>query len=248
MVFFGDFGSAISSGFRALSEGFKSVCDTVSSIGKGVAEFAHNIKPVLGPILMTIAQAVPHPVVKVVANFANTLLQILSIFHSDENVSDMGDRALQAADQDITIEKFDNFDEYMAALRNFDLNPDLSRKYNAAEKLIAGLGVATLGIEDKFKANPGSLSDLWLFPVVNPEYFTPERIKGWLENGRTIGDIGAYLEKHMSGEEASVFRKNLEITPEGKPMNDAELGNLQEVLDSSRTKWVELNQQLQGSN
>ena len=241
-------GNAISSGFDSLSRGYSAVCDTVSSIGKSVAAFAHTIKPVLGPILTTIATLVPHPIVKAVATFANNLLQALSIFHPDENVEDMGDRALQAAEEGITMDKFDKFDEYMAALRNFDLNPEASKKFSSADKLVAGLGIATAGIEDKFHVGPGSLSNLWLLPIANSEYFTPERIKGLLENGKLIGDVSAYFEKRMSGEEASEFRKNLEITPEGKPMNDTELGKLYDALDSARTEWAELNKQLKDSD
>lgn len=248
MGFFSSIGNAFSTGFSNLSSAFSAVTNTVSTIGTRVAEFAHNIKPLLGPILTTIAAVIPHPIVKAVATFANTLLHALSIFHPDENVQDMGDRALQASEQGITIEKFEDFDAYIAAIRNFDLNPEASKKYSSAEKLVAGLGIATAGIEDKFNAEPGSLHDLWLLPIANHEYFTPERIKSLLENGKLIGDVSAYLEKRMSGEEASAFRKNLEITPEGEPMNDTELGQLYDALDNARTEWAELNKQLKGND
>ena len=241
MGFWSSVGSAISSGFSA-------VCSTVSTIGSAVSSFANSIKPVLGPVLSTIASLVPHPAVKAIANFANALLHALAIFQPQETVQDMGDRALQAADQGITLEKFDKFDEYMDALRNFDINPELSEKYTPVEKFVAGLGIATVGLEDKFNAERGSLSDVWLLPLTNSEYFTPERIKDLLENGKQIGDVSAYLEKRMSGDEASEFRKNYEITPEGKPMNDAELGKLYDALDSSRAEWAKLEQQIKAND
>ena len=241
MGFLSDLGSAISKGFSA-------VCSTVSAIGSAVSSFANSIKPVLGPVLSTIASLVPHPAVKAIANFANALLHALAIFQPQETVQDMGDRALQAADQGITLEKFDKFDEYMDALRNFDINPELSEKYTPVEKFVAGLGIATVGLEDKFNAERGSLSDVWLLPLTNSEYFTPERIKDLLENGKQIGDVSAYLEKRMSGDEASEFRKNYEFTPEGKPMNDSELGKLYDALDSSRAEWAKLEQQIKASD
>lgn len=244
MGFFSTVGNALSNGLSALSTGFNAVCNTVGTIGKEVAEFAHNIKPVLGPILMTIAETIPHPAVKTVALFANALLQGLSIFHPHENVQEMGDRALQASAQGITIEKFEKFDEYLAALRNFDLDPEASKKYGAAEKLVAGLGIATTGIEQKFHTDSGSLNGLWLMPLVAPEYFTADRVKSLLENGRLVGDVRAYLEKGMSGEEASAFRKNLEITPDGQPMNEGDLGKLHDALDGARTSWAELKREL----
>lgn len=248
MSFLSSLGSAISSGISAISSGFNAVCNTVSTVGSAVASFANSIKPVLGPVLTTLAQLVPHPAVKAVANFANALLHVLAIFHPEETIQNMGERALQAAEQDITLDKFDNFDEYMAALRNFDLDPELAEKYSPVEKFVAGLGIATVGIEDKFNAEPGSLNDVWLLPLTNSEYFTPELIKSLLENGKLVGDVSAYLDKSMNGEEASEFRKNLEISPEGKPMIDAELGKLYDALDSSRAEWAKLEQEIKANS
>lgn len=248
MGFLSNIGSAISSGISSISTGFSAVCNTVSTIGSAVSSFANDIKPVLGPLLTTIANLIPHPAVKAVANFANALLHALAIFHPQETVQNMGERALQAAEQGITIEKFDKFDEYMDALRNFDLNPELSEKYTPVEKFVAGLGIATVGIEDKFNAQPGSLNDVWLLPLTNSEYFTPERISSLLENGKLIGDASAYLDKSMSSEDAYQFGKNLEITPEGKPMNDTELGTLYDALDSSRAEWAKLEQQIKAND
>jgi len=216
----------------------------VSKIGSSVAAFANDIKPTLGPLLATLAQVVPHPVVKALATFANALLHVLAIFKPDETVDDMGERAMQAAEDGITPDKFENFDEYMAELRSFELDPEVAEKRSKVEKITAGLGIATAGIEDKFNLATGSLNHLWLLPVSNSEYFTPDRVKSLLENGKLIGDISAYLEKRMSGEEASAFRKNFEFTPDGRPMNEGELGKLYDALDSSRAEWAKLQQQL----
>lgn len=248
MGFFSSIGNAISSGFSTISNTFNTVASVVSAISPRVAEFASNIKPFLGPILTTIATVIPHPVVKAVVNCANALLHALSIFRPNENVQDMGDRALQAAEKGITMDKFEKFDDYIDALRKFELDPEASEKHGAAEKLIAGLGIATAGIEDKFNAEPGSLSNLWLLPITNPEYFTPERLKSLLENGGPIGDISAYLEKRMGNETTRQFEKSFESTPEGKPMENKELGKLYDALDSARAEWAELNKQLKGND
>ena len=241
MSWLSDLGSSI-------ANAFSSVCETVGKIGTAVSNFAHAAKPVLGPILQTIEKYVPHPAVKAVASFANTLLQALSIFRPDETVQDMGDRALQASEKGITQDKFENFDEYMGALRDFDVNPEASAKFSLIDKFIAGLGVATSGIEDKFKVEPGSLNDMWILPLTNPGYFSPDRIKSMLENGKEIGDVSAYLGERMDGVEAKDFRKNYEFTPDGKPMNDTELGKLYEALDSARGEWASLEKQIKDSN
>ena len=248
MNFSPNVGSAVSSSLDAIASGFNAVCNTVSAIGKEVAAFAHSIKPVLGPVLLTLAETIPHPAVKAVAVCANALLHTLAIFHPEESVQGMGERALQAAEHGITLDKFDKFDEYMAALRNFPLDPDLAQKYSMVDKFVAGLGIATVGIEDKFNLKDGSLNNVWLLPLTNSEYFTPELVKGLLESGKVIGDVSAYLEKRMSLEEASNFLNNYEATVDGKPMNEAELGKLYGALDSSRAEWAKLNQQLKAGD
>jgi hypothetical protein len=235
---------SISTGINAISKAVNTVCEIAGAIGKAVSSFAHSIKPVLGPVLLTIANTIPHPAVKLVATCANALLHTLALFHPNETVENMGDRALHAAEQGITTDKFENFDDYMNALRNFELNPDLKEKFGPAEKLVAGLGIATLGIEDKFKFEAGSLNDLWLLPLTNSEYFTPERIDSLLAHGKTIGDVSAYLEKRMNADEAREFKSQYEFTSEGKPMNDSELGKLYDAFDNARTEWAKLEQQV----
>ena len=248
MGLFSAFENFIDNSMNAISRSFNAACNTVSAIGSAVTSFAHQIKPVLGPLLTTLAHLIPHPAVKAALIFASRLLHVLAIFHPEETVEDIGDRALQAAEQKITPDKFDKFDEYMDELRNLTLKPELSKKYTTVEKTVAGLGIATIGIEDKFNAAPGSLNDIWLLPLTNSEYFTPERVKSLLENGKLIGDVSAYLGKNMGSEDAYQFGKNLEITPEGKPMNNTELGTLYDALDSARDEWAELKKQIKASD
>lgn len=230
------------------STSFNTICDTVSTIGKNVAAFAHQIKPVLGPLLTTLATVMPHPVVRAVATCANALLHALSLFHPDETVDGMGERALHAAEQGITLDQFEDFDDYMEALRNFDLDPELSSKYNDAEKLAAGLGLATAALADKFNAQPENFYDIWSLPLSNPEYFTAERLKTLMENGKDFGDVRAYLEKRMSGEQASQFEKNLAITPDGTPMTGSDLDVLHNALDDACAGWDKLKQEIGTSN
>ncbi|MDA1379842.1 hypothetical protein PCI56_08235 [Plesiomonas shigelloides subsp. oncorhynchi] len=71
--------------------------------------------------------------------FANGLLKGLGILHPHEDVKDIGERALQAQEKDITADKFDNFDDYIEALRSFELDPKKAEKRDQAEKLSAGV-------------------------------------------------------------------------------------------------------------
>lgn len=55
-------------------------------------------------------------------------------------------------------------------------------KNSPVAKLVAGVGISTIGVEDKFNAQRGSLNAPGL-PLANPGYFTPEKMQGWLAAG-----------------------------------------------------------------
>lgn len=233
MGFWASIGSAFSSACNAIS----SAC---ASIGSALSSFAVGVGTVLGGLVSTLA-----PVAEAIGKFANALLQGLGILKPGEDIEDLGDRALQAKEQGITMDQFDNFDDYMTALRDFKLNPDMTTKSNKAEKLVTGIGVGTIGVEDKFNAERGSLNGMWLFPIANPSYFTPERIQTMASTGRFGGDVLGYLEKRLSGSETRNIEKSFEINLDGSAMDKTELNKLYDELDNARHHWADLMKQIE---
>lgn len=223
----------------ALASAGAAISSAVATIGTAVSSFATSIAPTLGSILTTI-KTYAEPLAK----FANTFLQLLDILKPGEKIEDFGDRALQAASQDIKMENFEKFGDYIAALRNFEINPELSSKSNSVAKLVAGLGLATIGVEDKFNAQRGSLNHLWLLPLVNPGYFTPEKMQGWLAAGQLGGDILAYLDKRLSDGDARSFEKSLETSGGDKRMSGGDLEKLYGAFDDARQEWSEISNKM----
>lgn len=230
MGFWSSIGSAISSVGSAIG----SAC---SAIGSAVSSFASSIAPVIGSIASALA-----PVATGLAKFATDFLQKLGILKPEENTEDMGDRALQAADRGITIDKFENFDDYMTKLREEPLDPEKSKKYSDTEKLVAGLGVGTVGVEEKFNMERGSLNGMWLLPMANGQYFNPERMQTLVSTGRLGGDVFAYLEKRLSAGDTRSLEKRLEINADGTSMNNAEMNTLYDALDSARESFSDMTQ------
>lgn len=212
---------------------------TVTAIGTAVSSFAATV----GPILVNIVKTIPS-VLESISKFADVFLRALSILKPGEQIDEIGDRALQAKEQGITMDKFDNFDDYMAALRDFKLNPEVSKTHSKEEKLVAGMAVSTVGIEDKFNAERGSLNGLWLLPLANPAFFTPERMQSLLVAGRLSVNILAYLDKSLSGSETRNVEKKLEINLDGSPMAKTELNTLYDALDNARSNWADLAKQI----
>ena len=162
------------------------VVSAVSSMGSAVSSFCTTVLPRIAPVLGQISE-----IIKVIAN---TVLTVLDIFKPGEDVEEMGDRALQAAEQGIKPEKFSSYDEYLEEIRNFQLDPRKSADLSSAEKIGAGLAVGSVGLEKKFDAPEGSLGPIWLLAASNPDYFNAERLVSIVQSGRSITDVMRYFE------------------------------------------------------
>jgi len=233
------FWSSVSSFCSSVGSAISSV---VSGIGSELSSFAKGIGTVIGGVVEALA-----PVAKGIANFANAFLQGLGILKSNESVEDMGNKALQAADEGITMDQFDDFNSYMNALRDFEPDPEKSRNYSPNTKLVAGLGLGSKGVEEKFNAEPGSLDAIWLLPMANPEYFTPERMQELVSAGRLGSDTFDYLEKRLTGGESRTFEKNLEMDKSGNVMDTGQRGELYDALENAQDNWSDMMDKIDGS-
>lgn len=212
-----------------LIAGFIGACvSAVSSIGGALSSFAATIAPTLTNLLMN-----NDPMTEMLGKLATTLMEALGIIDKEEKVEDIGERALQAKDEGITPEKFENFDEYMQKLREFEIDPEKSANRNPAEKLIAGLGVTTACTEEKLGLESGSMSSMWVLPIANPEYFTAERMENIVLNGGPNGNSLAYLNDELSGAKSRSFEKSLET-------GSSDVDALYNALDKASTAWTEI--------
>lgn len=238
MGFWSSIGSGISSAIGAVCSGISSV---VSGIGSAVSSFATSVGGLIGGII----SAVP-AIAGRIASFATTFLQAIGILKPKEDVEDMGERALQAKEAGITMDKFDNFDDYMDELRNFEVDPDKSAKRPRAEKIVAGLGVGTVGVENKFDMERGSFNSAWLLPISNPDYFTPDRMAQLTSTGRFQGgDVFAYLENKLSAGDKRDLQISLEKNLDGSDMSAEEKSELYEALDQAEAQYKKLGEQAQ---
>lgn len=137
-----------------------------------------------------------------IGSMAGNLLRGLGLWSEKETPEDMGDRALQAHEQGIFPDKFENFGEYMENLRNFDLDPEKSKESTAEQKTFKGLEVAGRALEDRFNAPTGSMANVWLLAAANPDYFTSDRFQALLNSGVDIASVVDYFEGKLGGGES----------------------------------------------
>ncbi|KXS54836.1 MAG: hypothetical protein AWU57_806 [Marinobacter sp. T13-3] len=148
-----------------ISSAATAVVTAVKTLGPAVANFAAKVAPTVTAMM----DKIPGLLSKV-SNIASTFLGLTNIFQPGEKVEDMGEASLQAASDGITPDKFNNFDEYMDSLRNYKTDPEIAKERSSLEKTVAGMAIGTVGLEEKYNANPGDFKDIWL--EVDPEIWT----------------------------------------------------------------------------
>jgi len=183
--------------FPIIAAAISAVASVVSSIGPAVAGFCTQVLPKIVPILQK-----GMDILKVVENVANQVCQVFGIFNPHETAENLGGRAIQAASDGITPDQFDDFDDYLDALRRIEFNPDQSEKIPIAQKIVAGLALAGKGLDEKLNTPEGTMANLWALVGAKPDYFTADKITAFLKSGQDIMSVVDYFEGKLGAGEA----------------------------------------------
>lgn len=183
--------------FPLIGIAFTAIATAVTSIGPAVAGFCANVLPKIAPLLEKGLE-----ILRVVEGIANTVSQVMSIFNGNETAENIGDRAIQAAEQGVTPEQFENHGEYMSALRDFELDPEKSAKLSDSQKIVSGLAVAGRGLDEKFGSPEGTMGNLWWLAASKPDYFIADKLTQFLKTGQDIMSIVDYFEGKLGGGES----------------------------------------------
>ena len=219
----------------------------VSTIGPAVSSFAASVGPMLANIIRTTT-----PMIETISKFANTFLQILSILKPGETIESLGERAMQAAEKGMSLDDADSVNDYFEKLRSMDIDPELSEKRSPVEKLLAGIAIATVGVENKLNAEQGSLNGLGLLPLANPQSFTPERMQSLVTTCRLGNEVMGYLNKTLSAGDTRSLEKSFESCADVQPGQtkgqSPSIDKLYDALDAARDKWAEISKDMANSN
>ncbi len=128
------------------------------------------------------------------AQILSGIMKGLGLIKPDEEVTDLGDKALQAADDGITPEKYDTYEEYLKAIEDFDLDPEKSKDIDDGKKLEKGVEVITATLVERYGEVMG---DFLLLIGKNQPYFLERMplitavVRDSLAN---FGDIVRYIQ------------------------------------------------------
>lgn len=191
MGFWSSIGSAVSSACSWVSS-------AVSSASSWAGKALSAVVDVGGGILGSLG------------GMAGSLLRGLGLFRADDQPIEVwGDRAMQAEEQKIFPDQFENFSDYMDKLRNFETDPEKSKESTFEQKTFKGIEIAGRALEYKFDAPEGSMANVFVLSASNPDYFTSERFKTLLNSGMDINDIANYFQGKLGGAESLKIEDNL---------------------------------------
>jgi hypothetical protein len=127
--------------------------------------------------------------IKDIGKMLMKLAKSLDLVEEDENLEDFGDKALQAEEAGIKLEKFDSVEDYVKTVSKMKLDPALSLKFSPEEKAKKATEVFTALTMEKY--GTATVENLFKTIEQHQEYFTAERtgaIGDMLKNGDKILD------------------------------------------------------------
>ncbi len=214
------FWSSVGSFCSSICSGIGSVCRSVGSVLSSAVDKISGLCSTVGPalsVISKIAACIPgcQGVAAVLANIgriATVIAVIAGVFKQDERVEDIGERALQAEEQGITLASCNgDFKAYMEKVRNLKLDPD--KMHTANEQIMAGCMVAEQGIRE---ANP-KLSTMSLYPLAMfSDLCSADRLKKWADIAQRMDMPLSSIAKFYLG--STVF--NAIFPEEGKKANE----------------------------
>ncbi len=179
---------------------FSAVCDFVGSVASGVVELGKTAFKAVSAAVKTVAKmgtavlAVAKPLVTVLSVVAphigkplegaiaiaekiiKVAATIAGLISEDDELEDIGERALEAAEQNILLEDYDNPKDYFDRIKQIELDPQ-STKYTPEQKQIAGMSVLSAALKFELNITPELVG---MFVLYN-DFFTEERVAAYIE-------------------------------------------------------------------
>lgn len=216
-------------------------CSMASSIGSAIGSAFSSAASVITSAcsnIISVAGNVIEKGIEAFHSFANTIetvLQAVGVIPPQEKIEDLGDRAHQAERAGISPDNFPEFDEYMAAIRAFKLDPEQSKAVDPMVKLTVGLGVASRILEHKLDAPDGSGVELMGLVAQNPEYLTVDRMVSILSKTSDIASVVEYFNGRLEPQQSLSTEKVLVEAEKSLSPNKDERTIYAELDSASRT-------------
>ena len=184
----------------------------LSSVLSVVKTLVPTIVKIIGPQLEKLGKAF------------EAFFKELGLIEKDETVEEIGDKALQAEEDEfhpIKIDDFDNHEKYLEAVREYEVNPEksalipLDDKMHKAIEILLGMAIANYG---------SAMSEFSQIVLNNPDFYSKTGRLAELgsiakTDNQTFSEIVNYIEnKNMTTEKNdATFAKLVEVEKKVSP-------------------------------
>ena len=139
------------------------------------------------------------------------LLKELGLLKENEKPEKIGDKCKQAEEAGIDRTKFDKFEEYEKAIREFKLDPEKSKNISTDEKYRYALGFYSMMVEEKLK---NKFDDFVKFAKClttsdDLKVFSKEIYETFREKDLPLGKIDNFFNKNLKTSEDIAIEKAL---------------------------------------
>lgn len=178
------------------------------------------IDDILGAIT---AVALAIQAVAVIGQILMTVAKSLGLIEDDQqSVEDLGDKAIQAADEGIVPENYESYEQYLHDVENFELDPEKSASIKQEEKIAKGAEVLLKAADEKLGTDGIVVVNLLNAMASNQDFFrefggaVDKAIK---ENPELIKTISSFVadRKLSDGDVDAMTDKMVDIIKTAKP-------------------------------
>lgn len=134
------------------------------------------------------------------ARILSGIFKGLGLLSPEEEITDLGDKALQAEEQGIKSENYDTYSEYLDAVRAFEVDADKSAAIDETKKIEKGAEVITATLVEKYE---DVIIDLVELIAKHPLYFE-ERIPYFTEMQKTDPNTFSDITRYIEGKETDM--------------------------------------------
>ncbi len=162
--------------------------------------------PILTNVISAVAAFIPKLVEFVgknwvqIVNIIAGIVKGLNIVQPEANVTDLGDKALQAEEAGIKPENYNSYEEYLKAVEKFETDPERSEKIKEEDKLQKGAEVMTATLIERYG---DAITALFTMIAKNPNYFE-QRMPFFTEMQKSDSSTFEDITRYMSGKETDV--------------------------------------------
>ena len=162
------------------------------------------------------------------------------VIKPEDKMEELGDKVIQAGDT-IKPSDFESYDQYIDAIRNFELDPEVSEQIKPEDKLGAAVTLGLKGLEAKLDMPEGSAENIVRIVSFNPDYFDGSRLEALLDKKIDFDDIVRYFSGDTTMAESKQIRGDLlgvSRTVDPDKSDEQRLETIQELRMESNEKGL----------